>query len=82
MKQAHVQTGRAHGDAQVKGAMPGVKDSHPAPGGAAKQYAKGPVPNSGQTAGSRQGGSTDPRTDAGGGVGNTSGDLDRMLRGK
>lgn len=79
MKQATVQTGRAHGDAQVKGAMPGVKDSHPAPAGAAKQLAKGTAPASGQTYRKLQTGSTDPKHDIGGGVGNTSGALDKYL---
>ena len=58
-----------------------------APGPQAKQVnyksvASAPAPSKGQTARSSQGGSTSPKSDGGGGMGNSAADLHRMICGK
>lgn len=66
--------------ANVNKPMPGVKNSMAGPAALpAKGAPHGAAPAKGQTYRPAQTGSTSPQTDAGGGVGNTSGALDKYL---
>lgn len=81
-KDIHTPTGTL--GVQLSG-HPNVKNS--APGPMSKQVhvkaaSSPPAPNKGQTAGSSQSGSTSPKTDSGGGMGNSSEALHRQIFGK
>ncbi len=65
--------------ANKTGPMPGVKNSM---AGTFKGAPKGVAPSAGNTKRGMQGGTTNPSTDAGGGVGNSSEALHKMLGGK
>lgn len=85
MSTKQIQSGGGNAFGANSSGHPDVRDKAPGPQAKQVNYksvAQAPAPSKGQTARGSQSGSTSPKTDGGGGMGNSSDALHRKIFGK